>query len=249
MAEAPAAVEGLMRDLSLSDGVKVEPFQLTLHVLTANIKGDKKANTPRDHQKDILEHFFYEHQPDVILVQENLWPEGNIKSHLASIGSNYAAESSQSDQVTTVLHRLSDDPKLETNGNLHDEVLNSVIYEEELNEALLDRARIVSFVAKGPFSRPPEPHLIAISWHGPHLRPQFSESSPPAKGRTGTEESDAKEYKKKLLRDLLEIVNYLNMEFYSKSVPVILGGDFNIDYKDRCSRSYRGIWTSVTGIP
>lgn len=234
MAEAPAAVEGLMRDLSFSDGVKVEPFQLTLHVLTANIKGDKKANTPRDHQKDILEHFFHEHQPDVILVQENLWPEDNIKSHLASIGGNYAAVSSQSDQVTTVLHRLTDDPKLETNGNLHYEVLNSVIYEEELDKALLDRARIVSFVAKGPFSRPPEPHLIAISWHGPTLRPEFSLSSPDAKGKTGTDtkSDDAKTYKKNLLSDLLKIVNYLNSgKFYKERVPVILGGDFNIDYK------------------
>ena len=234
MAEAPAAGLGHgTRNPSFR-----EPFQLTaLDVLTANINGDKgRRYTPRSDLKVILEHFFHEHQPDVILVQENLWSGNNIKSHLASIGGNYNAETTQFNQIkTTVLHRLTNSPKLERmDNNLHYEMVKRIEKGKiKLTyPTLLDRARIVSFVAKGPFPKEPEPHLIAISWHGPHFRPQSSKSAPAVNGRTGTEESDAKEYKKKLLRDLLEIVNYLNMEFYSKSVPVILGGDFNIDYKD-----------------
>ena len=112
MAEASAAdLEVGVRNLSLSDGENAEPFQLTLDVLTANIKGDKTP-TPRDRQKVILEHFFHEHQPDVILVQENLWPGDNIKSHLASIGGNYDAENIQR-KYETVLYRFTNSPKLE----------------------------------------------------------------------------------------------------------------------------------------
>ena len=231
MAEAPAAGLGHgTRNPSFR-----EPFQLTaLDVLTANI-GPRR--TPRSDLKVILEHFFHEHQPDVILVQENLWRRDNIKSQLpSSIGDNYAAKSTQLKQMTTtVLHRLTNSPKLEAmDNNLHEEMVTRIKKRKiELTyPTLLDRARIVSFVAKGPFPKEPEPHLIAISWHGPYVRPQSSKSAPAVNGKTGTEESDAKECKKELLRDLLKIVNYLNMEFYSKSVPVILGGDFNIDYKD-----------------
>ena len=248
MAEASAAdLEVGVRNLSVSDGENAEPFQLTLDVLTANIKGDKTP-TPRDRQKDILEHFFHEHQPDVILVQENLWPGDNIKSHLASIGGNYDAENIPK-KYETVLHRFTNFPKLEAKGNnLHQELENAcrenkLVLNHGL-KGLLERARIVSFAAKGPFAHTPEPHLIAISWHGPTKCPPRFRSRSSTMGerkssgtqrhsRSSTGETDVTRYKKEVFCDLLETVTYLNSRLYSKRrVPVILGGDFNMDYGD-----------------
>ena len=244
MAKAPAAgLEDGVGNLSLSDGVEVKPFQLTLDVLTANIKGDKKR-TITDRQKFILECFFSEHQPDVILVQENLWPGNNIRLHLASIGGNYDAENIPK-KCETVLHRFTNSPKLEAKGNNLHEVLVNAYAEKKFVlthnvEDLLARVRVVSFIAKGPFAETPEPHLIAISWHGPnkrrgHVRSQSStgtesrSSSSGIQRRSSTGESDVREYKKQVFCDLLTIVKYLNESLYSKHVPVILGGDFNID--------------------
>ena len=110
-------------------------------------------------------------------------------------------------------------------------------------KGLLERARIVSFAAKGPFAHTPEPHLIAISWLGPtkrrgHVRSRSStgterRSSSTRIRRRSTGETDATKYKKEVFCDLLETVTYLNSRLSSKRrVPVILGGDFNMDYGD-----------------
>ena len=194
---------------------------LTLDVLTANIKGDVGHATV-EKQKNILDYFFHEHQPDLILIQESLWTASNIKKNLTSIRASYETTSriEEAGKRETVLFRVTNSPKLSFEGNWF---FNPELEPKELSDyyqAIRERATISSFTAKGRASGTPKTDLFTISWHGQNKCPTPSRSS-----------LDTPTYKINVLRELLEVVHRLNYDSKGHRVPVILGGDFNIDYK------------------
>ena len=183
---------------------------MNLDVLTANITGDA-GNVTVEKERNILDYFFHENQPDLILIQESLWKTDNITANLTSMSGNYEMMVSKDDppgKRETILWRVTNSPKLTPKS----------FYSKDLNYLVLGRAKVVTFTANRRSPGTNEPDLIVISWHGPNKRPDRINSDD--------------EYKKEIFKELLQLVQHLNNNQYNHRVPVILGGDFNIDYKD-----------------
>ena len=213
---------------------------LTLDVLTANIKGDVGDATV-EKQKNILDYFFHEHQPDLILIQESLWTASNIKNNLTSIRASYETTEIGAGKRETVLFRVTNSSKLSFEMNC---LFNPELESKKLSDyyqTIRDRATISSFTAKGRASGTPKTDLFTISWHGQNKCPTPSRSS-----------LDTPTYKINVLRELLGVVRRLNYDSKGHRVPVILGGDFNIDYNNELVKgliSERGLQSIAPPMP